>query len=86
MSTEVSSLADLSGDLAGTYRRTASGGAIVDPAVVDADLAAMNRDGYVDPAGSAHAGAAREIREAVDPLLNLHGRNGFRGAIDPADL
>ncbi len=47
MSTEVTSLTELTGDLAGTYRRTPSSGEQVDPAVADADLAAVLRDGYV---------------------------------------
>ncbi|MUL78058.1 phytanoyl-CoA dioxygenase family protein [Mycolicibacterium sp. CBMA 226] len=79
MSTEVSSLADLSGDLAGTYRRTESSGATVDPAIVDADLATMARDGYVILPDLLSAAQLDEIREAAAPLLNLHGRNGFEG-------
>ncbi|MGX9670851.1 phytanoyl-CoA dioxygenase family protein [Mycobacterium sp. HM-7] len=79
MSTEVSSLADLSGDLAGTYRRTESSGATVDPAIVDADLAAMARDGYVVLPDLLTPAQLDEIRKAVTPLLNLHGRNGFEG-------
>lgn len=79
MSAEVSSLADLSGDLAGTYRRTASSGAAVDPAIVDADLAALARDGYVILPDLLSAAQLDEIREAVTPMLNLHGRNGFEG-------
>jgi ectoine hydroxylase-related dioxygenase (phytanoyl-CoA dioxygenase family) len=79
MSAEVSSLVDLSGDLAGTYRRTESSGATVDPATVDADLAAVARDGYVILPDLLTATQLDGIREAVDPLLNLHGRNGFEG-------
>ncbi|BBX86503.1 phytanoyl-CoA dioxygenase family protein [Mycolicibacterium aubagnense] len=81
MSAEVSSLADLSGDLAGTYRRTASSGAAVDPAIVDADLAALARDGYVILPDLLSGAQLDEIREAVAPLLNLHGRNGFEGRL-----
>lgn len=79
MSTDVSSLMDLSGDLAGTYRRTASSGANIDAAVGEADLAALQRDGYVilpDLLAPAELG---EIRDAVAPLLDRHGRNGFEG-------
>ena len=79
MSTEVSSLADLSGDLAGTYRRTESRGATVDPAIVDADLATMARDGYVILPDLLTPAQLDEIRCAVTPLLDLHGRNGFEG-------
>lgn len=79
MSTEVSSLADLSGDLAGTYRRTESSGAAVDPAIVDADLATMARDGYVILPDLLSAAQLDEIRAAVTPMLDRHGRNGFEG-------
>ncbi|MFL0288488.1 phytanoyl-CoA dioxygenase family protein [Mycobacterium sp. SMC-21] len=79
MSTEVSSLADLSGDLAGTYRRTESSGATVDPAIVDADLATMTRDGYVILPDLLSATQLDEIRAAVTPMLDRHGRNGFEG-------
>ena len=48
MSSEHASFLDLLGaDLAGTYRRTVSAGAGIDPAQVDADLACVRRDGYV---------------------------------------
>ncbi|HOB49010.1 MAG TPA: phytanoyl-CoA dioxygenase family protein [Mycobacterium sp.] len=69
----------LSADLAGTHRRSPSAGAAVDPAVVDADLARLQRDGYVilhDLIGSAELA---EIRSAVTPLLERHGRNPFEG-------
>lgn len=79
MSTEVSYLADLSGDLAGTYRRTESSGATVDPAIVDADLATMARDGYVILPDLLSATQLDEIRAAVTPMLDRHGRNGFEG-------
>ncbi|WP_020099251.1 phytanoyl-CoA dioxygenase family protein [Mycobacterium sp. 360MFTsu5.1] len=79
MSTEVSSLADLSGDLAGTYRRTESSGATVDPAIVDADLATIARDGYVILPDLLSATQLDEIRAAVTPMLDRHGRNGFEG-------
>ncbi|MFD6220760.1 phytanoyl-CoA dioxygenase family protein [Nocardia asteroides] len=79
MSSEVSSLTDLGGDLAGTYRRTASGGAVVDPAVVEADLAAVRRDGFVILPDLLTADELAGIRESVTPLLNRHGRNNFEG-------
>jgi ectoine hydroxylase-related dioxygenase (phytanoyl-CoA dioxygenase family) len=79
VSAEVTSLMDLSGDLAGTYRRTASSGATVDPAVVDADLAAVQRDGYVILRDLLAPGELEEIRESVAPLLDRRGRNGFEG-------
>lgn len=79
MSAEVSSLVDLNGDLAGTHRRTASSGQGIDPAVAEADLAAMRRDGYVILPDLLTADELVQIRDAVAPLLNLHGRNGFEG-------
>ena len=39
----------------------------------------MKRDGYVILPDLLTAAQLDEIREAVDPLLNLHGRNGFEG-------
>ncbi|MFD7844250.1 phytanoyl-CoA dioxygenase family protein [Nocardia sp. NPDC059764] len=79
MSTKVTSLRDLDGDLAGTYRRTGSSGATVDPAVVDADLAALERDGYVILPDLLAAAELDEIRESVAPLLDRSGRNNFEG-------
>jgi ectoine hydroxylase-related dioxygenase (phytanoyl-CoA dioxygenase family) len=79
MSTEVSSLADLAGDLAGTYRRTASSGATVDPATADADLAAVRRDGYVILPDLLTSDELAEIRESIAPHLDRQGRNNFEG-------
>jgi ectoine hydroxylase-related dioxygenase (phytanoyl-CoA dioxygenase family) len=79
MSVHVSSLVDLNGDLAGTHRRTASSGQGIDPAVAEADLAAMRRDGSVILPDLLTADELDQIRDAVAPLLNLHGRNGFEG-------
>ncbi|UGT43698.1 phytanoyl-CoA dioxygenase family protein [Nocardia yamanashiensis] len=79
MSADVSSLVDLNGDLAGTYRRTASSGASIDPAVVDADLAALERDGYVILRDLLTPQELAEIRAAVEPLLDQTGRNAFEG-------
>lgn len=79
MSAEVSSLVNLAGDLAGTYRWTLSSGDSVDPAVAEADLAMLRRDGYVILPDLLTADDLMEIREAVVPLLDLHGRNRFEG-------
>lgn len=79
MSTEVSSVADLGGDLAGTYRRTASSGASIDASVADADLAAVQRDGYVILPDLLTSEELCEIRDAVTPLLDRQGRNRFEG-------
>lgn len=69
----------LHSDLAGTYPRTESAGQSVDPAIVDADLAAMQRDGYVILPDLIGADQLDEIRQAVEPLLDPHGRNSFEG-------
>ncbi|WP_408066870.1 phytanoyl-CoA dioxygenase family protein [[Mycobacterium] crassicus] len=66
-------------DLAGTYRRTVSAGASVDPDVVAADLAAMERDGFVILPDLLSAAQLDEIRASVTPLLDKTGRNGFEG-------
>ncbi|MFJ4656934.1 phytanoyl-CoA dioxygenase family protein [Nocardia sp. NPDC088792] len=79
MGTEASSLVNLAGDLAGTYRRTTSSGAAVDPATADADLAAVLRDGYVILPDLLTPEQLGDIRESVAPLLDRHGRNGFEG-------
>lgn len=79
MSAEVSSVTDLAGDLAGTYRRTESSGSTVDSALVDADLAALLRDGYVILPDLITAHELQAIRDDTDPLLNLKGRNNFEG-------
>ena len=79
MSTDVSSLMDLGGDLARTYRRTASGGASIDATVAEADLAALQHDGYVILPDLLTPAELGEIRHAVAPLVDRHGRNGFEG-------
>jgi ectoine hydroxylase-related dioxygenase (phytanoyl-CoA dioxygenase family) len=79
VSTDVSSLTDLGGDLAGTYRRTASSGASIDAAIGEADLAALQRDGYVILPDLLTPAELGEILDAVAPLLDRHGRNGFEG-------
>jgi ectoine hydroxylase-related dioxygenase (phytanoyl-CoA dioxygenase family) len=79
MSTEVSSLLEMSGDLAGTHRRTPSAGESVDAAVAETDLAAVRRDGYVILPGLLTPAELDDIREAVAPLLDRRGRNRFEG-------
>lgn len=69
----------LSSDLAGTYPRTASAGAMVDADVADADLAAVQRDGYVVLPDLLSAAQIARIRDAVAPLLERRGRNPFEG-------
>lgn len=69
----------LSADLAGTYPRTVSAGQSVDPAVADADLQRVQRDGYVILPDLLDADELAGIRAAVSPLLERHGRNAFEG-------
>ncbi|GAB3032274.1 phytanoyl-CoA dioxygenase family protein [Mycobacterium bourgelatii] len=75
----VTTLEDLKSDLAGRYRWTPSGGSSVDPAVVDADMAALDRDGYVIWPNLLSADECAEIREVVRPWLGHTGRNTFEG-------
>ena len=80
MSVEYESLAGmLNADLAGTYRRTASAGQSVDPAVADADLARVLRDGYVILPDLLDAGQIAAIKAAAAELLDHRGRNPFEG-------
>jgi hypothetical protein len=79
MSPKVSSVADLAGDLAGRYRATPSSGAQVDREVVDADLAAVQRDGFVILPELLSELELDEIRASVEPLLDQTGRNEFEG-------
>ena len=69
----------LTADLAGTYPRTVSAGQSVDAAVADADLARVQRDGYVILPDLLSAGQLAGMKEAVAPLLDRHGRNPFEG-------
>lgn len=75
----VTTLEDLRGDLAQRYRWTPSGGSSVDSAVVEADMAALARDGYVIWEKLLDAEQCREIREVVRPWLGHTGRNSFEG-------
>src|SRR5258705_1390619 len=75
----VTTLEDLRGDLAARYKRTPTGGSSVDSAIVEADLAALDRDGYVIWENLLRAGQCRQIREVVRPWLGHTGRNSFEG-------
>ena len=79
MKPTVSTLVDLAGDLAGTYPRTASSGATVDEATVEADLAAVERDGFVILPDLLSPAELDAIRSDVAPLLDRVGRNNFEG-------
>jgi len=75
----VTTLDDLKSDLAGRYKWTPSSGASVDPAIVDADMAALDRDGYVVWENLLSADECQQIREVVGPWLGPAGRNAFEG-------
>ncbi len=79
MNHKVSTLVDLAGDLAGTYPRTASSGTTIDDATVQADLAAVARDGYVILPDLLSPAELDAIRAGVAPLLDRVGRNNFEG-------
>ncbi|EUA13860.1 hypothetical protein I553_6979 [Mycobacterium xenopi 4042] len=75
----VTTLEDLRGDLAGRYKWTPSSGSSVDGAIVDADMAALDRDGYVIWENLLSAEECRHIREVVRRWLRYPGRNSFEG-------
>jgi ectoine hydroxylase-related dioxygenase (phytanoyl-CoA dioxygenase family) len=75
----VTTLGDLKGDMAGRYRRTPSGGASVEPAIVDADMAALDRDGYVIWENLLGADECQRIRDDTGRFLGHTGRNTFEG-------
>ncbi len=75
----VTTLEDLRGDLAQRYKRTATGGSSVDSATVEADMAALDRDGYVIWEGLLSPEQCAQIREVVSPWLGHTGRNTFEG-------
>lgn len=75
----VTTLDDLKSDLAGRYKWTPSSGASVDPAIVDADMAALDRDGYVIWENLLGADECQQIRDTVMPWLGHTGRNSFEG-------
>jgi ectoine hydroxylase-related dioxygenase (phytanoyl-CoA dioxygenase family) len=75
----VTTLDDLKSDLAQRYRRTPSGGHSVDPAVVQADMAALDRDGYVIFENLLRDEECGQIRDVVRPWLGHTGRNAFEG-------
>ncbi|KUH97773.1 phytanoyl-CoA dioxygenase family protein [Mycobacterium sp. IS-3022] len=72
-------LEDLRGDLARRYKWTPSSGSSVDPKLVDADMAALDNDGYVIWTNLLSADECQQIREAVEPHLAHPGRNSFEG-------
>ncbi|MEE3063917.1 MAG: phytanoyl-CoA dioxygenase family protein [Actinomycetota bacterium] len=79
MNEPVTTLDDLKNDLAGRHKWTPSSGASVDSAIVDADMAALDRDGYVIWENLLSADECRQIRDTVTPWLEHTGRNSFEG-------
>ncbi|MGW4772945.1 phytanoyl-CoA dioxygenase family protein [Nocardia sp. NPDC004278] len=75
----ITELDDLRVDLAGRHRATASAGATIDPAVVDADMRALDRDGYVVLPDLITPEECERIRVASTALLGPFGRNTFEG-------
>ncbi|WP_406816592.1 phytanoyl-CoA dioxygenase family protein [Mycobacterium sp. M23085] len=75
----VTTLEDLRGDLAQRYKRTPTGGSSVDSAIVEADMAALDRDGYIVWENLLTAEQCSQIREVVRPRLGHTGRNSFEG-------
>jgi ectoine hydroxylase-related dioxygenase (phytanoyl-CoA dioxygenase family) len=78
-SERITELEDLGLDLARRHATSASAGATGDPAAVEADLAALNRDGYVVLEDLLSPEERERIRAAVTPLLDKAGRNTFEG-------
>ncbi|GLZ08419.1 hypothetical protein Acsp03_58850 [Actinomadura sp. NBRC 104412] len=76
---EVHSLEDLTKDLARTHRATGGGDRGVEPAQVRADLAALERDGYVILTDLLGREECDELRAELTPLLGRTGRNAFEG-------
>ena len=68
----VTTLDDLKSDLAGRHKWTPSSGASVDPAIVDADMAALDRDGYVIWENLLSADECQQIRERRRPLARAY--------------
>lgn len=75
----IARLEELRLDLARRHKATTSAGTTVDSAVVHADLAAVDRDGYVILENLLSAEECDQIRDAVTPLLDKSGRNTFEG-------
>lgn len=76
---EVHRLEDLAGDLAGTHRAVGVIDRRVDPLQLEADLAALNRDGYVILPGLLGRRECGDLRAELMPLLRQTGRNAFEG-------
>ncbi|MFI7644418.1 phytanoyl-CoA dioxygenase family protein [Nonomuraea sp. NPDC049400] len=76
---EVHRLEDLAGDLARTHRAAGGENRDIEPAEVEADLASLERDGYVILHGLLSRDECRALHTALVPLLGRTGRNTFEG-------
>jgi hypothetical protein len=75
----ITELEGLRADLARRHKATASAGATVDPAIVDSDVAELERSGFVILKNLISPEDCDRIRTATAPLLNNTGRNTFEG-------
>jgi hypothetical protein len=75
----ITELDDLRVDLAARHRATASIGATVDPAIVDADIKSLDRDGYIVLPNLLTPDECGNIRTEITSLLGPAGRNTFEG-------
>lgn len=75
----ITAMDDLRADLARRHRATVSAAGAVDPAAVDADLEALDRDGYIIWENLLTRDECERIRAALIPLLGQTGRNTFEG-------
>jgi ectoine hydroxylase-related dioxygenase (phytanoyl-CoA dioxygenase family) len=75
----VTAIEDLGRDLAGRYKATESSGITVDSTVVDADMVALERDGYVILDGLISTDDCARIRTSAAMQLAHTGRNIFEG-------
>ncbi|MEU7633829.1 phytanoyl-CoA dioxygenase family protein [Nocardia sp. NPDC049220] len=75
----ITEMDDLRADLARRHRSTAGQGASADPELVDADLDALDRDGYIILENLITPDECQRIRAAVARLLGHAGRNVFEG-------
>lgn len=70
----------LTANLAGTYKSTAGSQEAVDPAIVNRDMAAVERDGFVVIEGLVDRAKLDAIRADVMPRFrHASGRNNFEG-------
>ncbi|WP_327115903.1 phytanoyl-CoA dioxygenase family protein [Nocardia sp. NBC_01730] len=75
----ITAMDDLRVDLARRHRATASAAGAIDSAVVDADLDALDRDGYIVLDNLITPDECQRVRAAIVPLLGQTGRNTFEG-------